>query len=292
MENCIAIMNSVEQDAPTAFKSQSPDGKQKNSPMSRHDDKLVIAKNCFYQLPPQWTQYDENYKDYFIANGDPSDIWSEVVVTASQVANGELTYLANGESSEDCIFFQNIGMDKYPIPIEQGHSIVYKNDGNYTNADGDGIYTIGTAEQLYAFAQAVNAGDYGRSAKVTADIDYTAYGTKGDGLIGGTEDKTAFTGSFDAQGHKITIATNLDRNTCGRGEGMGGLFGRLGEGSKISNLWLDGTLTGNGRRMSGLCQNVFGTTLTNILVSVDITSTWPIMTPTSLRAASSARPTR
>ena len=274
MENCIAIMNSVEQDAPTAFKSQSPDGKQKNSPMSRHDDKLVIAKNCFYQLPPQWTQYDENYKDYFIANGDPSDIWSEVVVTASQVANGELTYLANGESSEDCIFFQNIGMDKYPIPIEQGHSIVYKNDGNYTNADGDGIYTIGTAEQLYAFAQAVNAGDYGRSAKVTADIDYTAYGTKGDGLIGGTEDKTAFTGSFDAQGHKITIATNLDRNTCGRGEGMGGLFGRLGEGSKISNLWLDGTLTGNGRRMSGLCQNVFGTTLTNILVSVDITSTW------------------
>ena len=275
MENCIAIINSVEQDAASAFKSQNPDGKQKNSPMSRHDENLVIAKNCYYQLPPQWTTEWENYKDYFIDNGDKD--WEETVVTASQVANGELTYWANGKSSEDCIYFQNIGMDKYPIPIENGHGIVYNNGGTYTNADGDGFYTISTPEQLYAFAKAVNAGDYGRSARVTADIDYTAYGTYGDALIGGVganDDADNYVGSFDAQGHKITIATNLDRNTCGRAEGMGGLFGRLGEGSKISNLWLDGTLTGNGHRMSGLCQNVQGTTLTNILVSVDITSTW------------------
>ena len=142
------------------------------------------------------------------------------------------------------------------------------------SARADGTYVIKNAADLYAFAQLVNAGNYGANAVVTADIDYTAYGTKGDGLIGGTEDNTAFTGSFDAQNHKITIATNLDRATCGRGEGMGGLFGRIGEGSKISNLWLDGTLTGNGHRMSGLCQNAFGTTLTNILVSVDIISTW------------------
>jgi hypothetical protein len=274
MENCAAIINSVEQDAPSAFKSQSPDGKQKNSPMSRHDEKLVIAKNCYYQLPPQWTTEWENYKDYFIDNGDPAEIWSETVVTASQVASGELTYKLNGSSSENCAFFQNIGSDKYPVPTEIGHGIVYNDGGNYTNADEDGFYTISTAEQLYAFAKAVNAGDYGRSAKVTADIDYTAYGTYGDALIGGTEDKSAFTGAFDAQNHKITIATNLDRNTCGRGEGMGGLFGRVGEGSKISNLWLDGTLTGNGHRMSGLCQNAFGTTITNVLVSLDITSTW------------------
>ena len=142
------------------------------------------------------------------------------------------------------------------------------------SARADGTYVIKNAADLYAFAQLVNAGSYGANAVVTADIDYTAYGTKGDGLIGGTSDESAYTGSFDAQNHKITIATNLDRNTCGRGEGMGGLFGRIGEGSKISNLWLDGSVTGNGRRMSGLCQNAFGTTLTNILVSVDINSTW------------------
>ena len=145
----------------------------------------------------------------------------------------------------------------------------------------DGVYVIKNAADLYAFAKLVNAGDYSASAVVTADIDYRAYGTYGDALIGGIGQKInnvefadAYVGSFDAQNHKITIATNLDRNTSGRAEGMGGLFGCLGEGSKISNLWLDGTLTGNGHRMSGLCQNVRGTTLTNILVSVDITSTW------------------
>ena len=273
MENCAAIINSVEQDAASAFKSQNPGGKQKNSPMSRHDEQLVIAKNCFYQLPPQWTEEWEHYKDYFVDNNDPKDIWSETVVTKEQVASGELTYLMNGSQSESCIFFQSIGFDKYPLPFE-GHDIVYKHGSDFTNADEDGVYTISTAEQLYAYAKAVNAGDYGRSAKLANDIDYTAYGTYGDALIGGTSDESAFTGSFDGQNHKVTIATNLERGASGRGEGMGGLFGRVGEGSKISNLWLEGTLTGNGHRMSGLCQNAFGTTITNVMVNVDIISTW------------------
>ncbi|MBQ7179743.1 MAG: hypothetical protein IJR87_00460 [Bacteroidaceae bacterium] len=270
MENCIAIINSVEQDAQSAFKSQSPDGKQKNSPMSRHDEGLVIAKNCYYQLPPQWTTEWEHYKDYFVDNGDDPSIWDEHAVESSVVQSGELCFKLNGDQTE-IGYWQTIGEDFYPTPIEEENGQVYLKDGVYTNSDVD---IIRTAADLYAFAKAVNAGDYGRNGKVVADIDYTAYGTYGDALIGGTEDKTAYTGTFDAQNHKITIATNLDRNTCGRGEGMGGLFGRIGEGSMISNLWLDGTLTGNGHRMSGLCQNAFGTNLQNILVSVDIISTW------------------
>ncbi|MCR4922196.1 MAG: hypothetical protein K5945_10915, partial [Bacteroidaceae bacterium] len=275
MENCVAIISSVEQDAASAFKSQNPGGKQKNSPMSRHDENLVIAKNCYYQLPPQWTTEWENYKDYFIDNGDKD--WEETVVTPAQLQSGEICFKLNGDQTE-IGYWQTIGVDLYPTPIEEENGQVYLKDGHYTNDDVD---IIRTAEDLYAFAKAVNAGDYARKAKVVADIDYTEYGTKGDALIGGIGQKInnvefadAYVGSFDAQGHKIKIATNLDRATSGRAEGMGGLFGCLGEGSKISNLWLDGTLTGNGHRMSGLCQNVRGTTLQNILVTVDITSTW------------------
>ena len=270
LENCASIIESFEVDEVSAVGSDENGYNIKTSPMSRHDENLVEAYNCYSFIPEDW-QYKTNYKNYFTENGDKT---CDVAITREAATNGELCYKLNGEKSEDCIFFQNIGQDKCPVPFPEGHAPVFCNNGSYSNADGDGFYYIDSAEQLYNFAKAVNAGDYARSAKITADIDYSAYGTDGNALIGGSDDATAYTGTFDAQNHKITVNWNLDRATCGRAEGMGGLFGRMANGASVKNLWLDGTLKGNGHRMSGLCQNIKGVNFQNVVVTVNIISTW------------------
>ena len=64
----------------------------------------------------------------------------------------------------------------------------------------DGFYQIGTAEQLVAFAEFVNAGNTSVSAVLTADIDLT--GVEWPGI--GTSSKK-FAGSFDGQNHTVTF---------------------------------------------------------------------------------------
>lgn len=69
-----------------------------------------------------------------------------------------------------------------------------------TPAEANGIYQIGTAEELLWFAQEVNGGNTGISGVLTADIDLT--GTDWPG-IGSSE--CCFAGSFDGQGHTVTF---------------------------------------------------------------------------------------
>lgn len=70
----------------------------------------------------------------------------------------------------------------------------------------DGVYYIGTAEELYALAQLMNNNVDGKSfnVKLTADIDYTAYKERGLASVGATE-KKPFLGEFDGQGHTVTV---------------------------------------------------------------------------------------
>lgn len=62
----------------------------------------------------------------------------------------------------------------------------------------DGIYQIGTAEDLAEFISLVNAGEKNANAVLTADIDYSA----------GTEVIQYFTGTLDGQHHTITVGWN------------------------------------------------------------------------------------
>jgi len=83
------------------------------------------------------------------------------------------------------------------------------------DADGNGLYEIGTAAELYAFANLVNAGNTSVSVELTADITLNENVLKEDGTlngdgtnftpwvpIGGSENN--FAGVFDGKKHTIS----------------------------------------------------------------------------------------
>ena len=89
----------------------------------------------------------------------------------------------------------------------------------------DGVYQIGSAQDLVDFAAVVNE-DGNVNAVLTADIDLT-----------GVEMPCMndFSGEFDGQGHSIT---NFTYTTTGE---MQGFFGKL-SGAKVQNFSIDGTI--------------------------------------------------
>ena len=109
--------------------------------------------------------------------------------------------------------------------------------------DGDGYYLLGSAADLFEFAELVSHKGISAeaNAKLTADIDYTAYPRS---TIGRHRD-IAWAGTFDGQGHKITIALH---DWMGRT----GLFSYVYRPT-IKNLWVDGTIEmGNHNCAGGL----------------------------------------
>ena len=99
--------------------------------------------------------------------------------------------------------------------------------------DADGVYQIGTAEDLVAFSELVNNGEYAANAVLTADIDLNGisyfppigkqYWPQGPELY--------FSGTFDGQGH-IIYNLSIDKDDSGAETG---LFGRL-NGATVRNL--------------------------------------------------------
>ena len=104
--------------------------------------------------------------------------------------------------------------------------------------DTDGVYQIGTAEELYGFAQLVNNGNTSASAVLTADIIVNKGVLKADGTL--ADDTSGFTswtpignyskqyvGKFDGQGHTVSgLYLNTSTNYVG-------LFGYLGENGEV-----------------------------------------------------------
>ncbi len=229
VDNCLAIM---EINLPLS-------GDFKCNSLVRTDDNCTTVTNSYY------------------VNFWNAGIEGASQVTAEQVKSGEVCYLLNGDQPA-LRFWQSIGQDEFPVPMEKGHEQVYLKNGKYVNSDAE---MISTAAELNAFAKRVNAGERDLSARLTADIDYTAY----DDLIG---DGVAYIGTFDGLGHKVTIDTHTSSSV------PGGLFGKGSAGARILNLWLDGTLTASGRRASGLIREGDGVYISNCLVTVDIVSTY------------------
>ena len=53
-----------------------------------------------------------------------------------QLASGQVAYMLNGYSSDDPVWFQTLGEDKYPV-LNASHGVVIKNeDGTFGNATG------------------------------------------------------------------------------------------------------------------------------------------------------------
>ena len=127
--------------------------------------------------------------------------------------------------------------------------------------DTDGVYQIGTAEELYGFAQLVNNGNTSASAVLTADITVNSNllnslnedGTVKDGAtvtswtpIGNTSNP--YTGSFDGQGHTVSGLYFNDSNTS-----FVGLFGNLGSSGEIKNVGVIDSYFNGYLSVGGVC---------------------------------------
>ena len=110
-------------------------------------------------------------------------------------------------------------------------------DLNITTIDGKEYYEIGSADDLVAFAQLVNGGDYTANAVLIANIDMT--GKTWSNSIGDWQSSHMYKGKFDGQGHSIT---NLTITTA---RDYHGLFGVVGQNAEIKNFYIDGAVTVN-----------------------------------------------
>ena len=104
----------------------------------------------------------------------------------------------------------------------------------------EGVYQIGTADDLIAFAELVNGGEASANAVLTADIDKGIDGT----MIG--KDGVDYQGTFDGQGHTITI------NMFSAGEDGTALFRNIGRRAFIQNLKVQGTITTDKKYAAGI----------------------------------------
>ena len=123
-------------------------------------------------------------------------------------------------------------------------------------AQKDGVYQIGTADELVWFAKQVNGGSTAISGVLTAEIDLNGFDWT---LIGSSAKK--FSGSFDGAGYAIKNLT-IDYQTAKSGERLYlGLFG-YAEGTKdnraaIKNLTVQGSVNA-GSEFSVYSGNVAG----------------------------------
>ena len=127
--------------------------------------------------------------------------------------------------------------------------------------DGDGVYQIGTAQDLIDFAAVVNGGEYNANAVLTADIVLADVWESPIGFITSNGEGATiggnYSGIFDGQGHSIT---GFDAVCDFDG---GGLFGRT-DGATIKNFSIAGILSVAGGTGSGVIGYPANSTISNV----------------------------
>jgi hypothetical protein len=190
------------------------------------------------------------------------------------LGNGQMTYKLNGNVSGAENWFQTLGTDAMPTPLstsaklyangsfycdgvtpKEGVEIVLSNenasivDQHVPGEDGvctgchavgkaaeavDGVYQIVNAGNLLWWAQYVNAGHADANAVLTADVDLSAAKY----IPAGNTDNV-YVGTFDGQGHTVTLALNNPTLN------YQGLFGTATDGATIKNVVVKGSVSGN-----------------------------------------------
>ena len=194
-------------------------------------------------------------------------------ISAEDIANGRLCYLLNQGATKGVSFKQTIGVDPYPMPIEDGDvvyqvadlycdgtpkgGVVYSNtdggsqdDHNYDPATGlctycgapneafitpeeDGFYHLSTAAQVEWFSAMVKIGHGAMKVKLDADIDFG--GVADAHMPIGTNTQKYF-GHFDGQGHRIKGMVLTTANSLADRDNDGqGFFGSVRGGGTDSN---------------------------------------------------------
>ena len=136
----------------------------------------------------------------------------------------------------------------------------------------NGVYQIGTAEELHDFAILSTAANCSLNACLTADIDYSAY-TYGGYTNGGNWyniGMNGYTGTFDGQGHTITI--NLVNTNYSWDEQTGALFNKLVNGGTVKNLRVAGRIENLAKYSAGIAQEIRNATISHCVIDVDFVS--------------------
>ena len=136
----------------------------------------------------------------------------------------------------------------------------------------DGVYQISSAADLKAFAELVNGGQNTVSAVLTADIVADA-----DQPMIGLTSGTAFKGTFDGQGHTLTVQYGTASEPVN--QQFVAPFVEVADAAKFTDLTIAGSIhaayTGSAEPgVGGLIGHLFGgVTIEGCTSTVEITST-------------------
>lgn len=130
----------------------------------------------------------------------------------------------------------------------------------------DGVYRIGTAEELRDFAILTTAANCKLNACLTADIDYTVY-VNGDKWI--NMGMNGYAGTFDGQGHTITI--NYYNIGYSWNTESGALFNKI-YGGTVKNLRVAGRIENDAKYSAGIVSILKSGTVSHCVSDVDIVS--------------------
>lgn len=217
---------------------------------------FAFILNCNLRGESPWYQSLDNE---LTPDGHPTLSPSHGTVYALGTLN------CNGTASGDVSGYSNTDKSvRTPHEFENGICSVCEDVEPGFVTMTDSVYEIGTAAQLNWFAHYVNLGTVNAKAKLTDDIDYTEYTTV-KSMIG--KEEADYTGSFDGQGHKVTI--NFRDIT----ENRAALF-RYIIGASVKNIMIDGEIITDAMMAGGVFAGSAGASVVeNCVSSVDITGT-------------------
>ena len=149
------------------------------------------------------------------------------------------------------------------------YNITLNYDPGYT-IEGDGSYTVTSAEGLKNIAELVNE-EWKLDINIilTNNIDLTGI----DWTPIGIDYNHQYTGTFDGGGHTITGLTVTGSNE------YAGLFGRIGSGGTVKNVVLEGvqiTSDNSSGYAGGVAGNSFGGTIENCSVSGSVSGSFSV----------------
>ena len=161
----------------------------------------------------------EMKKCEYTENGNAITCWEANVVPGYTITK----LMANNDNKERDL--------SAAITPEAGkfYNITLDKDKGYTD-DGQGNYTVTSAEGLKAVADIANNGNLGINITLTENINLTDM----EWTPIGTNYNNAYTGIFDGNGKTITGLTVTGSDQ------YAGLFGRIGSGGTVKNVVLEG----------------------------------------------------
>lgn len=264
------------------FNSGTVTGQDGNNRMYRKGE--VVGQNLYDINGLQATAFTSEQlasgELCFKMNGDQSSIvWYQTLGTDADVhpvpfsTGGHSQVYATGDVKCDGTLlgnntFTNDASESATLSHSNANgwcTVCDKLDANYLKADGEGFYSIDTADKLHWFAELVNTVNQSAKAKLTDDIDYTNYKQ---GFIG-TSQGTPFRGVFDGQEHTIKI------DIVNAGSTRTGLFAYI-NAATIRNLVVEGSATSAGNNCVGGLggrSDGDGTLIENVIVKTAVSYT-------------------